>query len=94
MLAGLGSLAAACGQARPGISSQRPGPTQRDAAIVAIEDGQQAMANELRVGGQFPRLTGADSGNAGRVGAGDHLGRRQVREQRRDSGGQGLVAGL
>ena len=39
------------------------------------------------------RLAGADGGNAGRVRAGDHLGRRQAGEQRRDPGGQGLVAG-
>src|SRR6185437_11490820 len=71
-----------------------PGADPGDAAIVAIQDGQQAMVNEPRVSGKFPRLASADSGDAGRVRAGDYLGRRQVCEQRRDSGGEGLVAGI
>ena len=77
---------------RPGISSQRPGSTWVTPRSSWSTDGQQAVADELRVGGQFLRVPRADSGNARRVSAGDHLGRRQACQQRRDSGGQRLVA--
>ena len=50
VLAGRGSLARlAGGQARHLQPAPRVDPG--DAAVVAIKDGQQAMADELRVGG-------------------------------------------
>lgn len=65
-----------------------------DAAVVPAEDRQEPAAGELRVGGEFLCLAGADRGNAGPVSAGDDLGCRQVREQRRDPVGGGWVTGI